>query len=170
MANRQHLRRELVPNHTYPIHSLVWMGDELVDWASSGRRFRLDGTVVTPHSGYAYHFDATLVSPNAKYIALYERLGTKGLLLDNSGAVLREINRSYYHANNYEYPLTFLTLPDGRTGIAHCPHDYEKIEIEEVETAKQWTFRDTQPFDFFHSRFAVSSDSCYLLSGVTAKI
>jgi len=95
-----------------------------VDWASGGKRFRLDRTVVTPQRTSSYHFDAALVSPDAKYIALYERLGTKGLLLAKSGEILREINRSYYHA--HEYLPTFLMLPDGRTGIAHCPHDYEK--------------------------------------------
>jgi hypothetical protein len=158
------LRIELPLQHTYPLRTLTWMGDELVDWASGGRRFRLDRTVMTPQGTSSYHFDAALVSPDAKYIALYERLGTKGLLLANSGEILREINRSYYHAHEYEYPLTFLLLPDGRIGIAHCPHDYKKIEIEDVETARQWTPRGTPPFDFFHARLAVSSDSRYLLS------
>lgn len=106
------LRIELPLQHTSPLHTLTWMGDELVDWASGGKRFRLDRTVVTPQRTSSYHFDAALVSPDAKYIALYERSGTKGLLLAKSGEILREINRSYYHATDVEDNKRSLLEPD----------------------------------------------------------
>lgn len=147
-----------------PILSLAWSGDDLVDWAKGGIRIALDNTTKDPHRGYSYRFDHAIISPSQDYTVLYERLGTKGLLLRKNGEIIRELNRSFYHAYTYEYPIAFLTLPDGRTAIAHCPDTYEKIEIEEVETEERLTSRDTPPDDFFHSRLAVSPNNRYLLS------
>lgn len=128
-----------------------------------GVRYRLDQTVIPPRLNYAYSFDHAVVSQDGKYVALVERLGTKGLLL-RRGEVIREINRSFYHANVYEYPITFLMLPDGRTALAHCPESYCKIEIEEVESGQNLSPRDVPPKDFFHSRLTVGPDSRYLAS------
>src|SRR5262245_18625292 len=146
----------------WPARSLCWDGNELIDWAG-GARYRLDHTVIPPNVRYPFSFDQAVTSPDGQYIALVERLGTKGLLLKN-GTIIREINRSYYYARDYEYPMTFLTLPDNRTALAHCPDKYCKIEIEDVESAKRLTARDTAPIDFFHSRLASSRTSKYLLS------
>lgn len=143
--------------------SLLWSGDELVDWVAGGRRITLDKRVSHPFINYAYRFDHAIVSASQDYVALYERLGTKGLLLNKNGKGIREINRSYYYAHAYEYPLAFLTLPDGRTGIVHCPHSYARLEIEDVESGVCLTQRETPPADFFHSRLTVSADNRYLL-------
>jgi hypothetical protein len=47
--------------------------------------------------------------------------GTKALLLEPGGKVTRELNRSFHHAQAYRYPLALSALPDGRTGLVHCP-------------------------------------------------
>lgn len=143
--------------------SLIWSGDELVDWVSGGRRITLDKRVSQPLYTYAYRFDHAIVSTSQEYVVLYERLGTKALLLRNDGKVLREITRSYYHANAYEYPIAFLTLPDGHPGLVHCPHSYARLEIEAVESGAPLSERDTPSPDFFHSRLEVSAHNRYLL-------
>jgi hypothetical protein len=142
--------------------SLLWSGDELFDWASGGR-ITLDNRVTYDLYNYGYRFDHAIESESGEYIALYERLGTKGLLLRGDGRFIREIDRSYYIADMYEYPIAFLTLPDGRPGLAHCPQSYARLDIEEVESGARLTQRETHSPDFFHSRLAVSADNHYLL-------
>jgi hypothetical protein len=121
------------------------------------------GTSSGPEFIYAYPFDHAVSSASGEYAVLYQRLGTKGVILKD-GEVVREINRSFYHAYVYEYPVALFTLPDGREVIAHCPDRYNVIEIEEVESGKRLTARSGDSDDFFHSRLQVSSDSRYLLS------
>jgi len=143
--------------------SLCWHGDTLIDWVGGGVRYELDGSCSRPAVRYAYEFDQAAGSSDGVYVALVTRLGTKGLILKD-GRILREINRSYYHANVYEYPVAFLDLPDGRAALAHCPDEYCKLEIEEVESGRRLTGRTSGPKDFFHSRLAVSSDNRFLVS------
>jgi hypothetical protein len=142
--------------------SLLWSGDELFDWAS-GARITLDKRVTYDLYTYGYRFDHAIASASGEYVALYERQGTRGLLLRGDGRFIREINRSHYYADVYEYPIAFLTLPDGRTGLAHCPESYDRLEIEEVESGARLTQRETRSPDYFHSRLAVSPDNRYLL-------
>jgi hypothetical protein len=147
------------------VRSLCWHGEELVDWVSGGRRYPLDGSsMVDPHVRFAYRFDVAAVSPSGRYACIYERLGTKGLLV-REGSVLREIDRSYYCANAYDYPLVLFALPDGREVLAHCPNEYNRLEIEDLETGRRLTARSNeQADDFFHSRLAASPDGRRLLS------
>lgn len=146
------------------VHSLCWHNGQLVDWAAGGRQYRLDGTVTGSRFFYAYHFDHAIVAAGDQYVALLERFGTKGLILKKDGRLIREINRSYYCAHLYEYPLSFLTRPDGRIALVHCPNQYNQIEIEDVETGEKLAAHDSKCEDFFHSRLAVSGDNGYLLS------
>jgi hypothetical protein len=91
--------------------------------------------------------------------------GTKSLLLASDGRLIREIDRSYYHAEAYRYPLVLCTLPDGRTGLVHCPENYNRLEVEVAATGERLTTgTDRKPVDFFHSRLAVSPNGQYLLS------
>ena len=55
-------------------------------------------------------------------------------------------------------------LPDGRTGLVHCPQWCNQLEIEVARTSEPLTGGDRDPGDFFHSRLAVSADSRFLLS------
>src|SRR5260221_11033383 len=103
----------------YAIRTLCWSGDTLVDW-ENGLRISLDGTRSDRQWGYGYRFDRAVMSPSGRYAVIYEQRGTKGLGLEE-GRPLREINRSYYHADVFEYPIARFTLPGGRRVIAHGP-------------------------------------------------
>ncbi|MGA6162562.1 hypothetical protein [Amycolatopsis magusensis] len=146
--------------------ALVWIGDTLYDVAAGWRPFPLDGsTGSSKFSGYGGQFDAATISPAGDVVALIASTGTKALLLASDGRLLREVNRSYYQAEAYRYPLTLCTLPDGRTGLVHCPEDYNHLEIEVAATGERLTAStDREPEDFFHSRLAVSPNGRYLLS------
>jgi len=146
--------------------TLNWTGNHLVDWVNGGRvLFPIDGDDHPLIRYYhAFSFDGAISSPDGVYSFLYKKLGTKGLLLKN-GEILREINRSYYHAHVYEYPAAFAKLKDGRNILIHCPNKYNRLEFEEVETGVHLTnTSDRKPGHFFHSRLEVSPDQKTLLS------
>jgi hypothetical protein len=114
---------------------------------------------------YGPSFDAAVASPSGDATALVATVATKGLILDGQGQVVRQINRSFYHADAYRYPAALFTLPDGRTGLAHCPEQYNRLEIEVALTGERLTVSDArEPSDVFHSRLAVSPDGSLLLS------
>jgi hypothetical protein len=153
------------------LRSIAWMGDDLVDWIG-GRLVRSDGEVVRFGTGHTYRFDGSAALGDAA--AVFETLGTKGRLMRWNGQVaqrnfvplgfdeIREIDRSYYHAEVYDYPLCFLTLPDGRTAVVHCPKRYDTLEVELLD-GTPLTKRDLKAEDIFHSRLAVSRDGRWLL-------
>lgn len=145
--------------------TLTWSGDYLIDWAKSGTLFLPDGQIKKLGNYFlAFSFDSAVSSSDGVYSVVYTRLGTKGLLMKN-GKILREINRSYYHAGVYEYPVAFAKLKDGRDILIHCPNEYNRLEFEEVETGLPLTSHaDRDPSDFFHSRLEVSPDNKTLLS------
>jgi hypothetical protein len=104
-------------------------------------------------------------APAGDVVALVMSTGTKALLLEAGGKVIRELNRSYYCAEAYRYPLALFTLPDGRTGLVHCPEHYNRLEVEVARTGEPLTGgQDRDPGDFFHSRLAVSPGGRLLLS------
>jgi hypothetical protein len=146
------------------IRSLCWRGYELVDWVGGGRAFALDGTERRASVRYACRFDAATASPDGRVAVIYERLGTKGVVLKD-GETLRQIDRSFYHANAYEYPVALFHEPSGRLLLAHCPKSYCAIELEEAETGRPLTAAaEREPCDFFHSRLAASPHGKRLLS------
>jgi hypothetical protein len=146
------------------IRSLSWCGEELVDWVGGARRFSLDGIQERAAIRYAYRFDSAIACPEGRFAVIYEKLGTKGLLLDN-GKVVRELNRSFYQAEAYEYPVSFLRGSAGQLLLAHCPNAYCQIDFEDVETGRSLTAsNERKPSDFFHSRLAVSPNGKRLLS------
>ncbi|HVI43604.1 MAG TPA: hypothetical protein VM802_01990 [Chitinophaga sp.] len=146
------------------IKTISWLGDRIVDWASAGTAYSLDGNTEqlnTYHFGF--NFDAAITSPDGAYAFIYKRLGTKGLLLKN-GEIVREINRSYYMADVYEYPAAFAII-NNRTYLIHCPEKYRQLDFEDAETGEVITRSNSrEPHDIFHSRLEVSSDNKYLLS------
>jgi hypothetical protein len=146
------------------IHSLCWRGDELVDWVGGGRAFTLDGTERPPKRLYGYRFDAATASPDGRYAVIYERLGTKGLLLQD-GRIVRELDRSFDFADMYEYPVTLFNDADGRVLLAHCPKDCYRVELEEAATGRTLTAStERKPSDFYHSRLTASPRGKRLLS------
>jgi len=130
------------------VRSLVWDGPSLVDWAAGGQRYFFNGETVSGPVRYAYPFDAAVSLPGTSFSAIYARGGTKGLIL-RDGEILREINRSYYFAAAYEYPIALFRLRSGREVLAHCPDGYSRLEIEDLATGEALT-RSTarQPSDF----------------------
>lgn len=142
--------------------SLVWCGDDLVDWVSGGTRYHADGTVSSRRVLYSYAFDAATADSQGEFAVIYTRLGTKALLL-RRGKILRELNRSFYHADAYEYPVV-LVRRGGRALLIHCPDEYNQLEIEDAQSGERLTTRESKSADFFHSRLAASPGGRYLLS------
>lgn len=145
------------------VGSLTWCGDMLVDWVRGGRVFYLDGRCEDPHVAWGFPFDAACATTNGRFAVVYQRLGTKALLL-REGKILRELNRSYYCAHAYEHPVCIWQAPDGRTLVAHCPEAYRQIDIDDAETGIRLTKGARSPQDFFHSRLMVNANSTRLLS------
>lgn len=92
--------------------ALRWDGDDLVDFANGPDRWRLDGTADVPRvrRSFGFPFDQAIVSPSGRFQAVYAERGTKALLL-HEGKIVRELNRSYYHAEDYDYPIALGVLP-----------------------------------------------------------
>ena len=152
--------------HSIPaqgVASLTWCGDRLVDWVGGGLAYHLDGRREDPRSAWFFPFDAACATPDGRYAVVYQRHGTKALLL-RDGNLLRELNRSFYHAHVYDYPVHIWRAPDGRTLLAHCPEDYRRIEIDDADTGTRLTAGERTPKDFFHSRLMVNETGTRLLS------
>lgn len=146
------------------VKSLCWHGDTLFDWVGGGAAYELDGTFRPRQVVYSYRFDAAVMSPSGQFAVIYEKLGTKGLVLKN-GRIIREIDRSFYHADAYEFPVTLFRLPDGRELIAHCPDDYDRIEIDDLQTGERVTDSDDRkPMDCFFSRLKTNQSGTLLLN------
>jgi len=144
--------------------SLVWQGDDLIDWVSGGTRFSLQGTVQEAPVYFAGDFDAAVSNRSGSIAVVYKKLGTKGIVLENQ-RVVREINRSYYHANAYEYPICIWEPKARPTAIIHCPEEYNQLEIEDAISGEIISsVEDRDSPDFFHSRLSVSPSGKYLLS------
>lgn len=146
------------------ILSLAWHGEDLVDWVGGGRRFSSDGAEQRATRYYAYRFDSATTSPDGRFSAIYEKQGTKGLLL-HDGKLVRELSRSFYFADAYEYPIVLFNDSHGRVLLAHCPQEYCRLEIEEAATGRTLTSSENRkPSDFFHSRLIASPNGKRLLS------
>jgi len=146
------------------VASLLWEGDALVDWVGGIRRFGLDGSIEPRSCNFAYKFDTATASPTGEFVALITRTGTKALLL-RRGEIVRQLNRDFYHAHVYPYPLTFVTKPDGREAVIHCPECYCQLEIEDAASgARIGSAGIRKPKDFFASGLDASPEGRWLLS------
>lgn len=146
------------------LRTIDWFGNNVIDWNSAGTQYFENGE--TKQLG-KYHFgfvcDGSVTSENGEYVLIYQKLGTKGLLLRN-GELIREINRSYYQSSVYEFPATFLTFKN-RTYLVHCPFGYNQLDFEDAETGEIVTnIPARNPKDIFHSRLEVSIDNKHLIS------
>ena len=148
---------------TAEAQSLAWNGDDLVDVVGGGRRWGPDGVEQRASIIRGFPFDRSVVSPSGRYSVVHAERGTKALLLDGDRLV-RELNRSYYHADAFDYPVALGALRDGREVLVHCPEKYNVLEIEDAETGERLTGGERQPKDVFHSRLAVSPGGTHLLS------
>lgn len=144
------------------VSTLCWRGDILIDYIGS-YKYSLTGEIADGYINWAYKFDRAISSSDGKYSVLFENFGTKGLVLEGD-KLIREINRSYYCANAYEYPITIFTSLDGQICLAHCPEEYNVIEIEDLKTGARLTSSERESHDFFQSRLQVSPNGKYLIS------
>ncbi len=143
------------------VGTLCWQGEFLVDYVGINK-YSLSGEIITRNVNWTYRFDKAISSPDGKYSVILENYGTKGLILEGD-RLIREINRSYYCAQSYEYPLTIFRSLNGRICLAHCPEEYNQIEIEDIETGERLT-SERESHDFFQSRLQASPSGKYLLS------
>jgi hypothetical protein len=88
--------------------------------------------------------------------------GTKAVLFKN-WKEHRELNRSYYFAKAFDYPIALATIPPGRVVVVHCPGSYDTIAIEDAETGEILGTRKSDGMEF-HSRLAVSEDGAQVVS------
>jgi hypothetical protein len=146
------------------LQTINWLADRVVDWARAGESYSLAGNMVQlQHYHFGFNFDSAIHYQDGHYVFLYQKLGTKALLLKD-GEILREINRSYYQADVYEYPAAFFTH-NGKVYLAHCPISYCQLDFEDVETGAIVTNTpERKPADYFHSRLELSPGGTYLLS------
>ncbi len=134
------------------------LGPLLEDWT-------LPAYPIAERVSYTCPFDRVIVSPDRKYAFLYQALGTKGVILRKDGKVFREMNRSFYHSKVYEYPAVFWKRKDGKTYLIHCPQEYNRLEIQNVETGEILSdIPGRKPEDAFHSRLLIGPDNRTLLS------
>lgn len=148
----------------FNLQTINWFQDKIVDWANAGTLYETNGQKSQLNKyTFGFNFDCAINSTDRKYVFIYQKLGTKGLLIKD-GEILREINRSYYQADVFEYPATFLNH-DNKTFLVHCPTSYRQLDFEEVETGKIITnVKQRKPADIFHSRLEMSPNGKYLLS------
>lgn len=145
------------------LQTIDWFNGDIIDWVSAGKIYSNDGQLThIAKYHYPFGFDASITSSDGKYAFIYKRLGTKGILLKN-GEIIREINRTYYYAETYEFPAAFFTC-DNETYLVHCPIDYCRLDFENVETGEIVSnIPGRKPSDIFHSRLSISPDNSHLL-------
>lgn len=153
-------RQTIIPVSVRP-KSLNWAAGELVDVLGGGHVWTLDGQHRPAPRRFNYRFDAAVTSPCGTYSVVYERLGTKGLVLKDL-QIIREIDRSYYCADAYEFPVRIFEH-NKATYLAHCPNAYNALEIENIETGERLESSEARDFaDRFISRLNVSPGGKFL--------
>jgi len=158
-------KHEVLKLSHFAPQGFVWEGDALLDWRSGGDRLFVTGEC-TKGSVYMPHgFDRAIVSPSKQYSLVFRSNQTKGLLLKD-WKVMREINRSYYNADMYEFPAVFAQLSTGEEVLIHCPTAYNRLSVESVQNGTPVIQGERLPrgHDFFHSWMSVGPKAKYLLS------
>ena len=145
------------------ISALTWVSGDLLD-VPSGRTIRSDGTISPIAFLTPFPFDHALSMRSGKtlWTLAYVNRGTKAVLFKD-GHVLRELNRSYYFANAYDYPVALTNLPTGRVVVVHCPKAFNVVECEDAESGEILWSKKTNGMEF-HSRLSVSPNGRFLLS------
>jgi hypothetical protein len=148
--------------HNHRPTALAWVGDRLVDPIGGGSSVGLDGSTTERRLIWAFPFDRAQMCGDGATTVLYTVLGTKGLVVTSDR--VREINRSYYHADVYEYPVASGRLGNGEDVLVHCPEDYNRLVIERLADGTVLAAATDAAADVFHSRLRISPDGRHLLS------
>ena len=145
------------------VSTLAWDGDELID-VTTNQRFGLDGKITGTRFFLGYPFDRGLClrMRDALWTLAYDNRGTKAVLLKN-GTVHRELNRSYYIAKDFDYPIAFTVNEGGRALVIHCPTSFDQLVFEDAETGETLLTKKSSKMEF-HSRLAVSPDQTLVVS------
>lgn len=148
-----------------PVASLTWHNQTLTDWINGGRQFHLDGRVSAEQHQLGGRFSDVAVSPNGRYVVLYQKFGTRALLLV-AGREPIPLHRSDYRADITPYPICLWTDPaSGHTLMAHCPEQHDRLEIDDLDSGRRLSggvSRD--PAGYFHARLSVNPDASCLMS------
>jgi hypothetical protein len=124
----------------------------------------LDGSVTSRSVNWAYTFDRALASDDAATTVLYTAPATKGLVIPPGRRDVREIDRSYYHANAYEFPVTAGRLFNGADVLIHCPDGYNRLAVETLHDGRRLASATARACDMFQSRLRISPDGRHLLT------
>lgn len=100
--------------------SLVWFGGVLYDVARGWRRAdeREDRPVGWGPFG---DFDTATVAPTGDLVALVDSDGTKSLLLEPGGGVVREVNRSWDLCRGFPLPASPVHPPGWANRLGSLP-------------------------------------------------
>src|SRR5262249_43463755 len=111
----------------------------------------------------AYPFDRAvgLRSGDASWSVAYTNRQTKALLIKD-GKIHRELNRSFYFAHVYDYPIALAQGAAGDVLLIHCPEEFNILEVQDAETGRTLAKRKVRDMEF-HSRLAVSPNFGYLI-------
>jgi hypothetical protein len=146
----------------YPIRSLAWDRGRLYD-AFGETWVALDGSVEERSAHWGGLLDRAVVSPSGTFSVRYAVNGTKAVV-GALGRVVRELDRSYYYAERYAYPIALGTLPTGEEVVVHCPDGYNRLAVDTLADGRRLAGASDGAEDVFHSRLAVSPDGRHLLS------
>ncbi len=143
------------------VATLLWDGDEVCD-ITSGQRGNLAGSVTPKEMNMTYRFDRAVGvrTHDAHWAAAYTNRGTKAVLMKN-GSVHRELNRSFYCAESYDYPIVIGADPNGRAIVIHCPNKFDLLEMEDAETGRVLDSLTSKEMEF-HSCLSLSPDGRFL--------
>lgn len=143
------------------VSALAWDNGSLID-VPSGRTIQSDGTVSSRAFLTPYPFDRALCtrSGDTLWALAYANRGTKAVLYRN-WQVYRELNRSYYFADTYDYPIAFSNRSTGC--VVHCPNAFNVVECEDAESGEILWTKKTDAMEF-HSRLSISPNGRSLLS------
>lgn len=143
--------------------TLAWWGKDLID-TTSDQVLKLDGSFSRRTFSQGYPFDRGLCveAAGSVWTVAYDNRGTKAGLLKN-GKLQRELNRSYYCAKAYDYPIALLRTAAQRVVVIHCPNFYNVVEFEDADTGEMLGKKESDGMEF-HSRLAVSHGGGHLLS------
>ncbi len=156
----------------YPLKSLCWYGDDrVIDIIGGHKIYNVSGDIedLSKKSSririsYRFNFDRTKISKCGRYAVMYVAFGTKGVLLKDL-KIVREINRSYYCSDAYEFPIALLERPNEEPLVVYCPDSYDQLEVEEFTSGKRIGAElEREPTDYFFGNLILSPDFQYLLS------
>lgn len=138
-------------------------GDDVLNPNTGVRANVVQGCLSGPVYGMAYRFDRaiSLRKGGNLWAIAYTNRETKAVVMKD-GKIHRELNRSYYFASEYDYPIALLDGPDNRAVVAHCPKEFDLLELEDAESGETLDTLRTRDMEF-HSRLSPAPNGRLLI-------